>query len=141
MSLAPYVLKGLIKRAQALFTTVTAVNVVSTGIMTTSVVAGITASTTHTLVGATALTAQVNIVSVCASAGDAVSLPALAVGQFCDVYNTGAAAAAVFPAASGVAIDGGSAGASVTLTNTKRCRYTCTAANTIISAQLGVVSA
>lgn len=35
----------------------------------------------------------------------------------------------------------GSAGAAVTLTNAKRAVYLCVAANTIISAQLGVPSA
>jgi hypothetical protein len=130
MSLAPYVLKGATKRALGIF------NFVVHG--TTS---GITASTTHTIAGGTPLTSEVNVISTCANAGDAVTLPALTVGQTVDIFNNGAAAAAVYPATSSYTIDGGSAGASVTLTNAKRCRYLCVAANTIISAQLGVVSA
>lgn len=141
MALPAYVLKGAIRRAQAFFTSVTAKNVISTGIRTTSVVTGITASLTHTLAGATALTGEVNIISTCANAADSVSLPALTPGQSVDVYNAGIAAAAVYPAAAGVAIDGGSAGAPVTLTNAKRARFTCTAANVIVSAQYGVPSA
>lgn len=136
MSLAPYVLKGMIRRAVGLFGAIT-----TTGINTKSVVTGITASTTHTLVGATALTAEFNIISVCANAGDAVSLPVLAPGQSVEVWNAGAAAAAVFPGNGTTAIDGGSAGASVTLTNAKRAKFVCTAPNVVISAQLGVASA
>lgn len=135
MSLAPYVLKGAIKRALGFFNSVT-----TTGINTRSVATGLTASTTHSIAGGTPITAEVNLISTCANAGDAVTLPALTVGQAVDIYNAGAAAAGVYPAASGVAIDGGSAGAAVTLTNGQRCRYTCTAANTIVSAKLGAVS-
>lgn len=111
------------------------------GLVAESVQVGITASTTHTIAGGTALTKQVNVVSTCANAGDAVTLANLAVGQHQDVYNAGAAAAGVYPAAAGIAIDGGTAGAAVTLTNAKRCRYTCVAANTILSEQLGAASA
>lgn len=141
MSLPAYVLKGAIKRAQALFTTMTALNVVSTGVITRSVAAGLTASTTHTIAGGTPLTGEINVVGTAANSGDAVTLPALAIGQSVEVYNAGANPIGVYPNASGVAIDGGSAGAAVTLTNARRCRFTCTATNTIISAQLGVASA
>lgn len=136
MALPPYVLKGAIRRALGFFTSVT-----TTGINTRSTVTGITASATQTLAGATALTAEINVIATVAAAGNAVKLPALAPGQAVDVYNSGANAAAVFPAASGVAIDGGSAGAAVTLSNGKRARFTCTAANVIVSAQFGVASA
>lgn len=114
---------------------------VTTGINTESVTNAITASTTHSIAGATALTAFYNVIGTCANAGDAVKLAALTPGQAQIVFSAGAAAAAVYPATASYTIDGGSAGASVTLTNTKRCMYLCTAANTIISAQLGAVSA
>lgn len=113
------------------------------GYQTESVTTGITASTTHTLVGATPLTTQINYVSTCANASDAVALPsasAAMVGVAIVVFNAGAAAAAVWPQTSDT-IDGGSAGVAVTLTNAKRCIYFCMAVNTWISAQLGVASA
>ncbi len=141
MALSPYVLKGAVKRAVGIFNSVTAGAITTTGINTRSTVTGITASATQTLAGATALTAEINIVATVAASGNAVKLPALQPGQSVDVYNAGANPASVFPAASGVAIDGGSAGAAVTLTNGKRARFTCTAANTIVSAQFGVASA
>lgn len=103
--------------------------------------AGLTASTTHTIAGGTPLSAKINQVSTVANAGDAGTLRALAPGQSVDVYNDGAHAMAIFPNAAGVAIDGGSAGASATLSASKRCRFTCIAANAIESAQLGAVSA
>lgn len=115
--------------------------VTTTGIDTVSVANALTASTTQTLAAGTALTKRINRITTCANSGDAVTLPALAVGQSVDIYNDGAAAASVFPNSASVAIDGGSAGAAVTLTNAKRCRYTCVATNVVISAQLGAVSA
>lgn len=136
MSLAPYVLKGKISRALGTFK-----QIVTSGLNTVGVVTGLVASTTHTIAGGTPLTAAVNVIATCANSGDAVTLAALAIGQSQEVYNAGAAPAGVYPAASGVAIDGGTAGAAVTLTNAHRCRYTCVAANTITSAQLGVASA
>jgi hypothetical protein len=113
----------------------------SPGLGGDSVSNGLTASTTQTLVGGLALTSSINRFTTVANANDAATLAALAVGQHQDVYNAGAHPMSVFPGASGATIDGGSAGAKVTLTNALRCRYTCIAANTIISAQLGAVSA
>lgn len=106
-----------------------------------TVATGITASATQTLAGATALTAKINRVNTSATSGNAVKLSALLPGQSQTVYNDGANPIKVFPAASGVAIDGGSAGAAVTLTNALRAIFTCTATNVVISAQLGAVSA
>lgn len=63
-----------------------------------SVTTGITASTTHTQVGATALTADVNEVSTCANASDAVSLPTAVAGMVVHIINNGAAALAIWPA-------------------------------------------
>lgn len=113
----------------------------TSGLNAVSVEGGITAGTTQTIAGGYALTKEVNIISTCANTGDAVTLADLAVGEYQDVYNDGANAASVFPHAAGVQIDGGTAGAAATLTNAKRCRYLCDAANSIISAQLGAVSA
>jgi hypothetical protein len=115
-------------------------SLVMTGLQTVTVASGIVASTTHTLIGGTLLTAQINKVSTVANANDAVTL-GVALGQFQDVYNDGAHAMTVYPPASGVAIDGGSAGASVTLSNGNRCRYVYIAANVIESSLLGAVSA
>lgn len=115
-------------------------NITATGFIAESVTNAITASTTQTQVGGTALTTQINRITTCANSGDAVTLAALTAGQSQTIYNDGANPAKVFPA-SGMAIDGGSANAAVTLTNAKRAIFTCVAANVIISAQLGVVSA
>lgn len=136
MSLAPYVLKGVKRAATGLFGATT-----TSGINTRSVTTGITASTTHSIAGGTPLTAEFNYIGTCANIGDAVTLPALSPGQAVEVWNAGANAAAVYPAASGVTIDGGSAGASVTLSSTKRAKFLCVAAGVIVSAQLGVASA
>jgi len=122
-------------------TTATIGSTTTTGLNTESVANGLTASATQTLAGGTALTKRINRVTTVAASGNAVTLPALGIGQSVDIYNAGANPMKVFPNASGVAIDGGTAGASVTLTNALRCRFTCVAANTVISAQLGAVSA
>lgn len=106
-----------------------------------TVTSGITASATQTLAGATALTSKINVVSTSAASGNAVSLPALSPGQSVTVFNDGANPISVFPAAGTIAIDGGTAGAAVTLTNAKRCVYYCVSATVIKSAQLGAVSA
>lgn len=136
MALPAYLLKGVRRAAVGLFNSVT-----TSGINTRSVTAGITASTTHSIAGGTALTAETNVVSTVANIGDAVTLFALQPGQSQEVYNAGANAAAVYPASASVAIDGGAAGAAATLSSGKRAKFTCTAANTIVSAQLGVASA
>lgn len=59
--------------------------------------AGITASTTQTQ-GQSALTADVNEISVCANANDVVTLPAAIAGRSCLVINNGAQTLQVFPA-------------------------------------------
>lgn len=122
-------------------TTVTGSTLVTSGLVQVSVATGIVASTTQSRAGATALTKAVNVVATVANAADAVRLPALTPGQYADVYNNGANSASVFPNGASDTIDGGSGGASVALANAKRCRYICVSANTIISAQLGAVSA
>lgn len=128
------------------------INVVGTGsVYTEYTVSGLTsfkkiantltASTTQTLAGGKALIYGLNRATTVANAGDAFTLPAAVVGQEVILFNAGANACAVFPDASGSTIDGGTAGASVTLTNALRCRYICIAAGTWISSQLGAVSA
>lgn len=123
------------------FTHITAIDVTTSGVNTNSVANALTASTTQTQAGGLALTKQINRVTTSANSGDAVTLPALSPGQWVDVYNAGANPISVFPNGASDTIDGGSAAAAVTLTNAKRCRFTCFAANTIISAQFGVASA
>ena len=83
-------------------------------VIATAVVA-IVASTTQTLVGATQLLGDVNVIATAANSGDAVKLPDLAAGDNCLVMNGGANPISVFPYASGVAIDGAAAGAAVVL--------------------------
>jgi hypothetical protein len=140
MSLAPYVRKGRISRAVGTFDTanVGALNV--SGIEAKAVANGLTASTTQTRVGGTAMTKAINRFSTVANSGDAGTLPALAAGQSVVVVNDGANPMKVFPNGASDQIDGGTAGASVTLTNAKRCTFTCLAANIIVS-QLSPVSA
>ncbi len=111
------------------------------GLLKLSVADALTASLVQTRAGGTALTKQINRVATAAVSGDAVTLPALTAGQYVDVYNDAANPISVFPNGASDTIDGGSGGAAVALANAKRCRFTCVAANTIISAQLGAVSA
>ncbi len=111
------------------------------GLFKNSVQTTISASATQTRAGGTALTKGVNNITTCAVSGDAVTMPALAAGNSVVIFNNGAQPASVFPDGASDTIDGGSGGAAVTLTNGKRCIYFCLATNTIISAQLGVVSA
>ena len=115
--------------------------IASSGLATESVATGLTASTTQTRAGALALTAQTNVISTVANSGDAVGLQSAAPGLIISIFNSGAHPASVFPAGASDTIDGGAGGAAVTLTNAKRAMFFCTAANTWISAQLGVVSA
>lgn len=115
-------------------------NLTITGYLRRSVKAGIVAGTTHTLAGATGLFSDINQVATVANASDAVALPAAVIGDNITIYNDGVHVLAVWPQAAD-AIDGGSAGVAVSLTNAKRCQYTCIAANTWESAQLGVASA
>lgn len=149
MSLPPYKNKGVKRAALANFDAYQVAGVdITAGLAglavsgaTTAFTGGITASATQTLAGATKLTAKLNQVSTSAAAGNAVSLPALLAGQSVTIFNDGANAIKVFPAAAGVAIDGGSAGAAVTLSAGKRALFLCTAANVIESAQLGAAAA
>jgi hypothetical protein len=77
-------------------------------------VAAVTAGTTQTQAGATALTGAVNVVTT-GNAADGVRLPAdRSAGDMMYVVNISSAAAKVFPSTGG-AINGGSANAAVDL--------------------------
>lgn len=82
---------------------------------TQTVASGIVASTTHTLAGATALTAQFNYIST-ANSNDAVKIQA-AIGGLAPqwVFNQTANPVLVFPGLAGDQINGAGAGASKTL--------------------------
>jgi hypothetical protein len=85
------------------------------------------------------LAKQVNNVTTAAS-GTGVILPVGVIGMIITVYNAGANPIKVYASASET-IDTVAGVTGVTLTNAKRCQYTFVAANTWISAQLGVISA
>jgi hypothetical protein len=99
-------------------------------------------ATGTTRADALALTKAVNrLTTVAASTG--VILPASAtvgIGGVVEIYHDGANVAKIYAAGSDT-IDGVAGSTGVSLTNGKRCRYRVVAANTWISAQLGVVSA
>ena len=59
---------------------------------------GITAGTTQTQNGATALTKSINVVSTCANSGDGVKLPSGANILVCEIYNDGAQPLKMWPA-------------------------------------------
>ena len=85
------------------------------------------------------LAKQVNNVTT-AAAGTGVILPVGVIGMVITVYNNGANAIKVYASASET-VDTVAGATGVTLTNALRCQYTYVAANTWISAQLGVISA
>ncbi len=114
--------------------------------ITTPVTSGLryTPATTLTAVGtdratSLALTADINNITT-AAASTGATLPASTVGRVVTVFNNGANAIQVYGAGSDT-IDGTAGTAGVVLTNAKRAQFFCVAANTWISAQLGVVSA
>ena len=65
-----------------------------------STATGITAGTTQTQAGATALTSQYNNVTVCATAGDGVELPTPVAGKEVSVKNSGLTSLSVYPPSS-----------------------------------------
>lgn len=104
---------------------------VSASAITNSVTTGITASTTQSLAGSVPLTSQINVITVCATLGNAVSLPSAALGIVGDsvvVINKGAAAAGVYPQTAD-AIDALSAGTSIGVGIGKRAIFYCTGLN------------
>lgn len=113
----------------------------TTGFIDQSIGAALTAAGT-TRADALALTKALNFLGTVAS-GTGVILPAastVGIGGCVAVFNGGANAAKVYGAGSDT-IDGTAGATGVTLTNALRCLYFVTAANTYISAQLGVASA
>jgi hypothetical protein len=90
---------------------------------------GLTASVTQTLAGALQLTGDYNNVTVVGTAADAVKLPAATLGKQVWVTNSAASnAMGVFPQAATDIIDGGSAGAKVTVSAAKSALFTCLSA-------------
>jgi hypothetical protein len=73
---------------------------------------------------ATALTANHNRVTTCATAGDSVKLPAAIVGRTVSVYNAGAASCNVFPQ-TGESTNSGAANAAFAVANTKSAIFNC----------------
>lgn len=147
MSLPPYVRKGRKSAAVGDFTDLTVGEdatvggkLAVTGILTQGVATGVTARAGGTKALATALTKQLNRITVCATADDSVLLPPAQVGAVVAVFNDGAAAARVFGAGTDT-IDGVATGTGVPLTNAKRALFICFAAGAWVSAQLGVVAA
>lgn len=89
----------------------------------------ITAFATGGQASAVALTKSINRVTVCATAGDSVKLPAAVAGKTITVLNQGAASLAIFPA-TGEVIDALSANASVSLPAAGTMVFTCALAGT-----------
>jgi hypothetical protein len=86
--------------------------------------------------GATALTGNVNRLTVCATAADSALLPLGVVGRRVSVYNAGAASANVFPQ-TGESINSGAANAAFAVANTKAAIFECVATgvwNAVLSA-------
>jgi hypothetical protein len=88
---------------------------------------------------ALALQGRINRVTT-AAASTGVILPTMNIGDTTILFNDGANAIKVYAPGS-VTIDAVAGATGVTLTNAKRCAYLMIAANTVISYQLGVISA
>ena len=123
--------------AAGAFTTLSA----SGGISQPGSGAVVTASTTHTLAGATQLANGINLVNA-ANANDTVKLPVAIKGATVVVITVGSVATpAIFPGQSADTIDGGSAGASVTLTAAHRgATFYCAVAGNWVSSFFGAVA-
>lgn len=124
--------------AATLASTLAATSITASGYFLRSVGNALTAAGT-TRADALQLAAQVNNITTAASS-TGVILPVGVVGMRVTVFNAGANAIKVYASASET-VDGTAGATGVALTNTKRADYFFTAANTWISAQLGVVSA
>lgn len=88
---------------------------------------------------AVALASEINSITVCATAGDSVKLPASVVGMRITVGNLGAAYANVFPS-SGDLIDALAANAAVSLPTGSSLTFTCTVAGTWKSSPVAIPS-
>lgn len=107
------------------------------GIPSESIVNAITASTTQTVAGATALTGAINVISVVGTLADAVKLPPLVVNsgfaQVVRVINNGASACSVFAAETTTAIDTHATNTAATLTTLHRADFMQNTASTWVS--------
>jgi hypothetical protein len=106
-----------------------ATDVTLSGKLVKSVTNAITASATQTQAGATALTTDINRITVVATADDAVKLPAATAGRQVTVINTVATQAGVFPA-SGDAINALAVDTVSPLAASTTRIYTCAVAGT-----------
>jgi len=101
-----------------------------------AVATGLTAKAGGGQSGATALTGNINRVTVCATIADSALLPPGTVGKRVSVYNAGAASCTVYPA-TGEAINSGAANAGFAVAATKGAIFECVAAglwNAVLSA-------
>lgn len=97
---------------------------------------GLTAKAGGGQSGATALTGNINRITVCATAADSALLPAAIVGRRVSVYNAGAASCNVFPQ-TGESINSGAANAAFAVATTKSAIFECVATglwNAVLSA-------
>ena len=117
---------------------VTGTNVKATGYFLKSVGNALTATGTSRAT-ALQLAAEINNVTTTAT-GTGVLLPVGVIGMKIELFNAGAQVLQVYATASET-IDTVAGSTGVNLTNAKRCKYEFVAANTWISAQLGVISA
>lgn len=101
-----------------------------------AVATGLTAKAGGGQSGATALTGNVNRITVCATAADSAILPPAVVGRRVSVYNAGAASANIFPQ-TGESINSGAANAAFAVATTKGAIFECVATglwNAVLSA-------
>lgn len=96
----------------------------------TSVANALTAGTTQTIAGGTAITKTMSRFTTVANSGDAATLPAATVGERRYVFNKGANSLNVFPNASTEVINALSAGAAYALAATKGVLFCCMVAGT-----------
>ena len=78
-----------------------------TGFLYSGITNSITAGTTQTQAGATALTALENRISVCANSGDGVLLPSSSIRKNCNIINQGAQPLRIWPDGTNGANGGG----------------------------------
>lgn len=125
--------------AAGAFTTLSATGTLTcSGNSVRSVAATVSAAGTNQAT-ATALTADINVVTTVGS-GAGVKLPTAVTGMKITVFSDGANNLAVYPATGGK-IDALAANTAVTLTSTKRCDFIALSSTAWKSAQLGVTSA
>ncbi len=87
---------------------------------------GLTAGTTQTIAGGTALAYQINRFTVVGSSGDAATLPLAKAGRWRVVANSGGSnAMAIFPANATDAINAIGAGSSFSLSDNKTVVFYC----------------